>query len=137
MIFVTKNVFNKALFYSTFFPNSWPFFPLVERNLGCPNNRQGRIQLAKTHSLSRSLITFDKYPISFSSLCTPTKDSEPLLKNGTPQNGQSKSSFGVADNNGGMKGQQQPRQQSRSEKAKIGDADEPKKKQGCCALMWN
>ena len=60
---------------------------------------------------------------------------EPLLKNGTPQNGQSKSSFGVADNNGGMKGQQQPRQQSRSEKAKIGDADEPKKKQGCCALM--
>ena len=103
--------------------------------MGCPNNCQGRIQLAKTHSLSRSLITFDKYPISFSSLCTPTKDSEPLLKNGTPQNGQSKSSFGVADNNGGMKGQQQPRQQSRSEKAKIGDADEPKKKQGCCALM--
>ena len=83
-----------------------------------------------------SIINYNYY-ISFSSLCTPTKDSEPLLKNGTPQNGQSKSSFGVADNNGGMKGQQQPRQQSRSEKAKIGDADEPKKKQGCCALMWN
>ena len=81
--------------------------------------------------------SINNYYISFSSLCTPTKDSEPLLKNGTPQNGQSKSSFGVADNNGGMKGQQQPRQQSRSEKAKIGDADEPKKKQGCCALMWN
>jgi hypothetical protein len=66
------------------------------------------------------------------SLCSTTKDSEPLLKNGTPQNGQSKSSFGVADN--GMKGQGQ-QTRPRSEKVKIGDVDEPKKKQGCCALM--
>ena len=135
MIFVTKNVFNKALSYSTFFPNSWPFFPWLKgiwvvQIIASDGSSWPKHTPWVDH-------TFDKYPISFSSLCTPTKDSEPLLKNGTPQNGQSKSSFGVADNNGGMKGQQQPRQQSRSEKAKIGDADEPKKKQGCCALMWN
>ena len=55
---------------------------------------------------------------------------EPLLKNGTPQNGQSKNL--VDSSKSSMAAQQQP---LRSEKVKIGSGDEPKKKQGCCSLM--
>ena len=59
--------------------------------------------------------------------------SEPLLKNGSASAGPSQNGSSVKSNHYQNSNQSQPLRSS--EKVKIG-GDEPKKKQGCCALMW-
>ena len=58
--------------------------------------------------------------------------SEPLLKNGSASAGPSQNGSSVKSNHYQNSNQSQPLRSS--EKVKIG-GDEPKKKQGCCALM--